>query len=450
MEELLNYQDDLEAKLQSRSIGKKSSKSTMKKNCWAISSHKNPEIMMNNNKNLATQFDFDLVNSLGLNSLFYLRKEHLIMNNELLYDAEDLLQEYCIDTYQSKGIYGEKIITYNLPVTGQIDMYLDPNTRLKKDDDLFVFRGKNYDSSMIYRMNSDNCNNLKVVCSSTLEVPQSIPESIQLIKTSASDGEQHYNLTHSTNYTHTECTWSGYVHFEHDGEITPPLCTTHSKYILIKNKCLPIYVKINEKNKTKITHLGFLGSRMPVITYKRNKSSLRFERNNGNKSTKPFHILDTNIPISYVKKLEIWFRGSKTKKWNFLETIQLSSNGLTACYQEEIVPIFSHFNDLNGIELTELKIIPLEYVNNPTIRIACYGTMETQTNHKIKVDNDCKTIGYTIFKPDFSNKMIKNDNIFRPAVNHQGKLINKKNYKRCKKRKIEGEMNKQLNHMNDI
>jgi hypothetical protein len=447
------FQDDLETKLRSREIGKKPNKTTMSNllNSWYNSSI-NPEINRDST-NLTTQFDSDLINSSDLNTFFRMCKSDIEMNTEFLFEtAEELLKEYSIDINKTKDTYGKKSIVYTLPVTGQIDMNLDPRTALKKDESLFLFKGKYYDSSIIYRINLAHSDKLNPVCPSKLEEPECIPPSIQLIQTSASDGNRYFNLIHSSNLSFTYG-WRGRgtIEFEHEDEIKNSSCS-NSSYTLVKEKCNPIYVKINQKGQTKITHLGFLGCPVPVLIYTRKRPSTKYgkmQRKTYNKMMKSFHILDTDTPISYVKKLEIWFRGSKTKKWNFLKVVNLSLNGLTACYQEEVIPIFSNFNDLEGLETTELKIVPLEYVNSPSIRIACYGTVQSQFKHKTKTGDECETVNYTVTKPDYSNLMIKHGSHWHDSYN-RGLGSYSKNARAAKRAEFGKEINRQLDFMNEL
>lgn len=435
--------DDLAAKLNSRNLGHKSNKSMMSLDRFYW--QKNPEltkssstlttdfdsIYINENFNLSQPSNFDH----DIKQLRYKMHDIPMKTNFLFTDAEAILEELAISKNKRKNKcqYGQNLTIYSLPVTGQINMVQDSQVQ---NDQMFLFKSKYYDLKMIYKINLSTSDKLDTICSSNLLEPDNLPYPVKQLESSASNGKSYFNINRAINFKYNSRT-NSHVEFENESEILNS--NNFTCFNLIKKTCEPIYVKINSKSKYKITHLGFLGCAVPVITYCKKQHSLgqKTNRKMSAKLYKSFHILDTAAPLSYVKKLEIWFRGSKTKKWYFLKTINLGFSGLIACYQEELVPIYNNFNDLEGLETSELKIIPLEYVNSPTIRIGVYGFLinETNPNSKKGFDENCEIVNYIIKDSTKSDKILK-----------YGKNWNStpyeymKNFKNKKKRQFENQI----------
>lgn len=396
--------DDLEAKLESREIGKKCNKSLMS-NYWCMKDDTiNPEIETDTNKYI-TEFDKHVSDTfrIQMGNL----KNKVRMNTEFLFnEAEDILKDLSVEISKTRDKYGKTLTTYSVPAIAEV--YNIETFDNLKFQDTFMFKGKCYDKNMIYRLNLGSSNKLQPICPVEIHISENLPDTVKLLQTSASDGEMYYNLCHGNNSSRTK---HNIIEYENDEEVINLSNISNTTQNLIKKREKPIYVKILNKGNFKLTHLGVLGRTVPILSYVKKKE---YSKNlNGRKMSRlenqPFNILDTSVPISYVKKFEIWFRGIKTKKWNYLKTINLGLHNLTACYEEEIVTI----NDLDGLETSELKIIPLEYMNKPIIRIAVYGIgVKSDAKKNIK-QKDEAIEKYTITNYDDlskNNKLIKHGN----------------------------------------
>ncbi len=336
--------------------------------------------------------EFDRISDLNLTN-------SVTMNSEFLFnEAEEILKELAVDVNKVCDGYGIKNISYSLPVIDYLDI---PEKILNTRNDYFLYKSKYYDSNMVYRVNPNTTCKLDLVCPAEIEEPDfsEISPDIQTLNSSASDGKYYYNIFPGLNIksnSRYDCEYG-----KSEDIIGSSANGSNIGGQVYKNKSSPIYVKINTKGSVKITHLGFLSGRIPVITWykKRNEfAKKKFSRI----ARKPCHILDTKDSIPYVKKVEIYFRSKITKKWIFLKNVSFGQSGLSSCYHEEIIPINSNMYDIDGIETTEFKIVPTEYVDFPSIRIGVYGIVKREYKNKTKTGDNCDVVNYTISNP-FTN-----------------------------------------------
>ncbi len=336
--------------------------------------------------------EFDKISEINLT-------KDVTMNSEFLFnEAEELLKELAVDVNRVGGgynDYGNKQISYALPVTDYMDT---PTSSLKNfRDNYFLYKSKYYDSNMVYRTNPSTSAKLDIVCPAETEEPDfsSISPDIQKLETSASDGKYYYNINHGINVQSVR--W-GYEYSKGDDIVGSSANGSNFGGQVYKKKSSPIYVKINTKGNVKVTHLGFLSGRIPVVTWWKKRTELQ-KKKYSNLARKPCYILDTSDPIPYVKKVEIFFRSKLTKKWIFLKHVSFGQYGLSSCYNEEIVPIFSNMFDIDGLDTVELKIVPNEYVDTPSIRVAVYGIVKKEYKNKNKSGDGCEVVNYTISSP---------------------------------------------------
>ena len=266
---------------------------------------------------------------------------------------------------------------------------------------------------------------MQEVCDKIIYEPSCLPLEIKRLESCASDGKKYFNLKHNCDNYYYPINY-GSIEYENDDELV--VTNSPNSLNLIKNRCDPIYVKINQKGKFNITHIGFLGSKIPVKSFykKKSKETNKQLRYCKRLTRKICHMYDSSVGFSYVKKIEIWFRGDKTKKWNFLKHVTLNFNGLTSCFEENIVPIFTNFNETQGLNTNELKIIPIEYVNAPSIRIAIYGNINKETKNKTNNSDDKNIVEYTVSKRNNDKYILKDSH------SHHGYLM-ERNKKRTKR-----------------
>ncbi len=395
---------DLDAKIYVRELGKDkyNGKSIIKNPYYNNESSINDHYQKTNNFKM-TEFDEFIIDDCPTK----LNIENPVkMNTDLLFThGIELLEENAIEKKITKSH-----TIYTLPCTYEIeDNYNYHNKSNFINDTKFMFKGKLYDIDKIYNINSSTSSKLHEVCSIYLEEPNYLPSNIQKLVTNSYDGYHYYNLNHAdiNYYKYSNYNYNNEHEYEDDNDIK--INNASSQYIYHKKACPPIYVKINQKGKFNITHLGFLGNKVPSKTFYKKNKEIYQNRRYCHKLKKLIHMYDSTLNLSYVKKIEIWFRGSKTKKWIFLKNVTLNLNGLTSCYQEDIIPIFDNFNDTSGLETVELKIIPLEYINYPSLRIAVYGNVFKETKNKTYTPDDSNTVNYVLTKINNSKFINKND-----------------------------------------
>ena len=161
----------------------------------------------------------------------------------------------------------------------------------------------------------------------------------------------------------------------------------------------PIFIKINNKNCFNVTHIGILGS--PINTYllHKNKYDNIFKTKKQQYAIKNLNLLNESKQISYVTKFAIYYKDIISKKWIFLKNVDIKTTGIESSYKEEIISLNDNFNCIDGIKTFELKFVPIEYINNPTMRISIYGnifTDNTKTNYDTSDKSDVTK--YTVYK----------------------------------------------------
>jgi hypothetical protein len=400
--------DDLEIKEYYRDRGfrtKASGKSLMSKQptCYSYYNNTINQKLSKDIPGFLTEFD-------KISEINLLRD--VTMNSEFLFnEAEELLKELAVDVNKVGGgysDYGNKQFSYALPVTDYMDDTPVKTLRNFKDN-YFLYKSKYYDSNMVYRTNPSSSSKLDLVCSAEIDEPDfsEISPFIQKLETSASDGKYYYNLNHGINVKSSG--W-GYEYSKSDSIVGSSTNGSNLGGQIYKKKADPIYVKINTKGSVKVTHLGFLSGRIPIVTWWKKRTELQ-KKKYSNLVRKPCYILDTSNPIPFVKKAEIFFRSKITKKWIFLKYVSFSQYGLASCFHEDIVPINSNMFDIDGLETVELKIVPTEYVERPSIRVAIYGIVKKEYRNKNKSGDGCEVVNYTISSPcNNSNQVLKHGN----------------------------------------
>ncbi len=400
---------DLDAKLIDRdtAIDKYHGKSIIKNTSRIL--NENNDTYLKSNSSRITEFD-EIVGLIYPDILN--RKGEITMNNEVLFNyGKELLENIAIDKIKCNGLNTSQTI-YTLPCTYEIE---EPQNNVVKTENTFTFKGKLYDYDKIYKINSTKSSKLEEVCNQKLEIPTILPENIKELNSTATNGRHYFNLFHDCdNYYYHNNNFT-YIAYENDEELIKQNNSesANNSYTLVKKVCDPIYVKINQKGKFDVTHIGFLGSKVPIMSFYNKKKSkesketqkqLRYCR----KLTKKVsHIYDKNVGFAYVKKVEIWFRGIKTKKWNYLKTVTLNYNGLNSYFDEDVISVFNNINSTEGIVTNELKIVPLEYVNKPMIRIAVYGNVVKDLKYKTTNGDNMISVEYGFYTPNDKKYMLK-------------------------------------------
>ncbi len=373
------------------------------------------------------------------------------MNDDTLFNyGEELLKELSIDIKKCKKdnwFSHTKDIIYTLPVKNNIEDYFGLSAKeIKKieNNNYFIFNGKVYDSDKIYRINYASTNKLLEVAPISIYEPEILPQEIKQLSSNATNKKRKsvdcdrgcgdYNLIHNekNNYYYNKIIDRN-INIENDNDIFNFNYGGNLKVTMIKERAEPIYVKINCKENFTVTHLGFLGSKIPIFSC----SSAKIKKiiKNGKKVlSKSILLYNSSIPYSFVKKIEIWYKGNVTKNWNHLKNVVLKWNGFNACFEEDIVPIFNNINGTDGIRTIELKIIPTEYVNAPSLRIAVYGKINNGNNgnngrNGKNGKNNISTVDCVVTKP------YVNGHIFKFGGNYNDCIL-EKNPASHKKREI--------------
>jgi tRNA G10 N-methylase Trm11 len=328
----------------------------------------------------------------------------VVMNDKFLFtNCENILNEEAVEINDKKQKNGGYKTTYSLSKI-EDNTFIQNKTFVAKNELFkpltkfkysFDFKGHCYDSDKIYKIHKNSSNKLEEICSLYLNDiwRERLPLQIQLIKSTSTTGKNTFNLIHNSNNT----TIKRFMNYSECEEITSNIFINNNCQQVHNTKVEPIYVKLKMKN-VKITHLGFLGSKIPILSCVKSKIFNKYARNKKCSEiiNSPCYIFDTSEPIGFVKKIEIWFKSLKTKKWVFLKNTTLNFNGLNSCFEEDIIPIFSNFNDFTGLETIELKIIPTEFINTSDIRIAVYGIIPGHVQNNKNNDEDCEIVNYCV------------------------------------------------------
>lgn len=393
--------DDLEIKLTQRLKGNPSNKSMMYNTLYSSKS-----ITFNSDReniNDISTFDIELINSNnGIQSFIQLFKNNLTFNNSFIFtNAINLLEQHAISKKKHITSYNTNTqIWYELPVIQQLSLDFWNN----ETPSSFIINRKKYNTSNIYHHYGHK---LHTLCPIILPEP-TLPDNIYEIEVCKNNNQLHHSYNYDFKYFSTNLSNLDYQK-QH-----------HLQKTIIKQQCDPIHIKIKQKNGCQVTHIGILGCKPSVIQYKHNKYN------------DSIYTFDNYSTISYVTQFSLYFKCAITKKWTFLKQIHTNLNGIQSTYNEDIIPLL---NGTEGIHLTELKIIPTEYVNEPSIRIACYGYTQKHIT-PIK-----ETVTYIIEQTsNKNNKIIKRGK-------HWNWNWNKKHNKHREKNNILSYINEELNDL---
>ena len=378
------------------------------------------------NPNLITQFEEQIIElypelitkCIGFNNFYYMGKKSydsniIILNKKFLFDDfENELNKFAINkkiTYSY--LYNIFEITYYLPITGQIEIHDCINDYGKKQKKLnsVMFNGKIYDSDCIYKLT--RVNTLKKICDLYIQSESSgLPKQITKLEFSSTqnifDKSNKYIRKHNCNINYTSPNVNTnlmdreYVEYLNDSELIKFIsgqAGVLNKFITTNIE--PIFIKINNKNCFNVTHIGILGS--PINTYllHKNKYDNIFKTKKQQYAIKNLNLLNESKQISYVTKFAIYYKDIISKKWIFLKNVDIKTTGIESSYKEEIISLNDNFNCIDGIKTFELKFVPIEYINNPTMRISIYGnifTDNTKTNYDTSDKSDVTK--YTVYK----------------------------------------------------